>query len=480
MNRALFTLLFGMLTSQFAEARVVHFYASGGGESATERNRFTDSAQSFGSYSRYYGKSEDYRIIFDGNRPTGKFAITTGEIADYQLSGRTPSQETLNKKIPDFTPANFASEIDRLIADTQSGKIKKGDSVIVTLDTHGSSERVGHQFFVSTNDGLTDVYPKLERLRNELNKRGIKLGIISGACHSQPLLDLANKNTCVITGSNENVGYMGFVGEIYSNARPGKSLEEVYLKARLASTSKSVPQISTQTHDDSLAILSEISSLTRNHKVDVDRLFARGGRQCRTKTEIQGILGAISDIFEEQTGTKAFSSPTLFVSPPIVPGGDTVGLILNYALNAIKTDGTFSDNQRSELANAMISYEASWQKLSRAHEIINSPQVTMGRTLVTPRGAENYTYADLGSRDFTKEPDSENIRLRDIHEYLMRKDPKYVEYRSAREDWANSQSLLENSASTIAKYERLLYDRYYRTKIKNQKGDSSPCANIKF
>jgi hypothetical protein len=77
-------------------------------------------------------------------------------------------------------------------------------------------------------------------------KYGVQLTILDLSCHSGESLRLQNSSTCVITGSGpDHPSYGSFVDLLFSKMKPGISMEEAYLLARMEDNSPSFPMIST-------------------------------------------------------------------------------------------------------------------------------------------------------------------------------------------------------------------------------------------
>jgi len=163
----------------------------------------------------------------------------------------------------DFNAKNYEDMISKYLAKIKSGEIKKGEQLIVVMDTHGGDntpKRSGAEphkthSLALTGGGISD-YTKISGDKSssmdvmlELSKAakdyGVKLGIIDLSCHSGHSINLANENTCVITSTGPNhFAYTSFANEFAKQIDKGKSLEEVFLDTRKNTSDASYPMIS--------------------------------------------------------------------------------------------------------------------------------------------------------------------------------------------------------------------------------------------
>lgn len=178
--------------------------------------------------------------------------------------GHPKTEEILRTSYKDTNATSFTTQqYKKLIADyvtkINNGEFTKGDQILIHIATHGAI-KVGGQLThsVATANNALQNYDtlggdladldELKRLSDLANQKGIKLGIIDESCHSGNSLSLANDNTCVLTitgplhygwnGGNSNPDVLN------KNLVPGKSLEDIYLKARRESADTGFPMIS--------------------------------------------------------------------------------------------------------------------------------------------------------------------------------------------------------------------------------------------
>lgn len=211
--------------SAYAKKEVVFF--GGGGEPATPGTIFDKTYQDFGLFSPQSGWTS--RSYFNGGHPQSEAlanAISKGQ----------------NKPMTAFHVNNEIANLKKRI---QSGDLKSGDQLMVTVATHGlphEAPQLAHS--VAATDGIIDL-GQLKELRDLAEAKGVQLGIVDYSCHSGSTLALGSDKTCVVSAASHNVGYVNAGEEIGKNLKKGANLEDAFLIGRRA-LSPGAPQISTE------------------------------------------------------------------------------------------------------------------------------------------------------------------------------------------------------------------------------------------
>lgn len=214
------------------------------------------------------GEGKGPTTIFDKDlKHITNFAKSNPEwIVTSSFNGGHTETENIIKTNTNLTNQNFTKKtFEQIIKTYESkilkGEIKSGDQLLIHINTHGarrdeSSEKT-HKIATAesalenyeTIGGASVGLDKLKKLTELADQKGIKLAILDFSCHSGSTLNLASKNTCVITSTGPNhYGYTGsdltFTSLFNSKLEKGKSLEEIYLEARENYSDKSFPMIS--------------------------------------------------------------------------------------------------------------------------------------------------------------------------------------------------------------------------------------------
>jgi hypothetical protein len=243
------------LVSYAEEPKKYLYYMGGGGEPKGESTNFDGNLKSIGKFS----KSEDWQTTFAFNGGHKK----TEEILSSQVTGRV---------IPGgFIEKNYNELVDEMILKIKSGQIKRGDQLMISIDTHGAkqgkddkSHRVA--FAYETAKELTNLtgartakLDNLEELAKLAGDNGVKLAILDLSCFSGNTQKIKNKNVCVISASGPDQYSYGdvvdflffkwnppitFGGKLISSFKKGKNLEELFLNAREIGNVADYPMIS--------------------------------------------------------------------------------------------------------------------------------------------------------------------------------------------------------------------------------------------
>lgn len=227
------------LISYNLKAENYYLYMGAGGESKESATTIFD--VNLNHFKPYYSRinQKNVDIVYNG--------------------GHTKTEASLktifpNKEVKDFNQTNYNSKIQQYVALINSGKMKAGDQLIVSVDTHGAPNTwkadLTHQVATGTaHDGSENVsMDTMKVLVDAANKKGVKLAILDLSCHSGNTQKLANDKTCVISSTGpEHYSFKGndtFTAQLFDQFRPGTNLEEAFIRARELAEDRSYPMIS--------------------------------------------------------------------------------------------------------------------------------------------------------------------------------------------------------------------------------------------
>lgn len=174
--------------------------------------------------------------------------------------GHSKSEALMKKHFPskensDFTAVAYKRLIEDYKKKINSGEIKSQDELLIIIHTHGreNNGEQGHSVTTSTSAVNLD---DMEGLMKLAEAKGIKLAIADMSCHSgntQAYKKIA-PNACIVTSTGpKHYAYTtsptSFTELFLSNLKPGRSLENIFLKARRESNDSSYPMISTKQND---------------------------------------------------------------------------------------------------------------------------------------------------------------------------------------------------------------------------------------
>jgi len=253
-----------ILLSDNAFAKKQFLYLGGGGEPTNATG--TDGKIIQGTM--FDDNLKDVSSFLDDNPSWEKEVAFNG--------GHPKTEAILKKDFPDsstsfFTNENYLKIIDKYTEQLQNGSLKKGDQLLIQVDTHGSmkgekeeTHSISTSFKAIKNYGVFEANESvsldaLKNLKNLAKEKGVKVAIIDLSCHSGNTLKLADDNTCVISGTGpEHYGYyneLAFSRKFPQFLSKGKNLEEVFLETRRHSLDPSFPMISAP---EGLAVQEEI------------------------------------------------------------------------------------------------------------------------------------------------------------------------------------------------------------------------------
>lgn len=157
-----------------------------------------------------------------------------------------------------FTEANMERVLLDLTDKIKNGTLKKGDKLFLTINSHGvrktdldKTHRVSFAYKNSSIIPQRFLMDRLETIIGLASEKEIKLAIIDFSCFSGNTLNLALKNTCVISATGtDHYSYTTFSSKFFESMEKGKNLEEVYLESRMVGKNIDFPMISTQEGQD--------------------------------------------------------------------------------------------------------------------------------------------------------------------------------------------------------------------------------------
>ncbi|MBC7714929.1 MAG: hypothetical protein H7177_16405 [Rhizobacter sp.] len=231
-------------------------------------------------------QKKQFYFLGGGGEPTGETTIFDGEIkrmgsfinnSDWDSTvsfngGHSKTEELIKSKMGKaknagpFIEKNYNAMMDEMIAKMQSGELKDGDQLMITIDTHGARRSSGkdaektHRVAMSYSEAkeltnLTGAHvvdlDKLDKIVELAAKKNVKLAVADLSCYSGNLLNIKNDKVCLISGTGpEQYGYASgnykvaffsfspavtFGSKFIDSFKKGKNLEELFLSARSAS-----------------------------------------------------------------------------------------------------------------------------------------------------------------------------------------------------------------------------------------------------
>lgn len=184
---------------------------------------------------------------------------------DVSFNGGHPDTEAILKQnfqdvqTTSFTSQQYKKMINEYEKKLQLGFFSSGDQILIQIATHGAingQNQLTHSVatannavknYDTLNGDLADL-DDLKRITQLAKAKGVKVAIIDESCHSGNSLALADENTCVLSSTGPvHYGWNGGNSNpdvLNKTLAPGKSLEDIFLKARRDSSDSGFPMIS--------------------------------------------------------------------------------------------------------------------------------------------------------------------------------------------------------------------------------------------
>lgn len=210
-----------------AKPRKIHIAIAGGGEARDKENQFDSSLPGIAGLAQ---KGWETRLHYDFGHPSTK-PLT----AKLKLSSLTEMRPLAGDEVS----ATFLELKARLLS-TES-RFKKGDQILISIDSHGSKGPDGNHYVSLAGDGVMNLVPYIKVLIPLAQKKGIKLGLVFDSCFSGNAIQeiertlATTSNVCLISSSAvDRISYGAmdsdstFAGMIQSS----KTLEEGFLAYR--------------------------------------------------------------------------------------------------------------------------------------------------------------------------------------------------------------------------------------------------------
>lgn len=202
------------------------FYAGGGAELAKPQNSFDTPTISL--LKSLKGSPHLFSAVYNGGHPTSE----------------KMSKALIGKNLPVINKRNFDLSLDQIEKELIQPNYTQ---LVVIINTHGEPAKTGeltHQVLGQDNQEKIKL-DRLLALKEKAKKAGVKLALIDMSCHSGLLHRLADENTCTITGSDKEVGYIKDSQVLFEEFGRGQTLEQSFLNMRQKTQSFGQPVIGT-------------------------------------------------------------------------------------------------------------------------------------------------------------------------------------------------------------------------------------------
>lgn len=263
-----------------------------------------------------------YQVAFNGGHSVTESILATN--FSRPVAPTTPfNEQTYKKMIADYK------------AKIISGTIASGDQLVIVIDTHGAmktDKSLTHQVAVNSSKKITSTGIKdynnlsgsetvslddLQEIVKLTNEKGIKLGIIDMSCHSGNTLALKQNapNTCIITSTGpDHYGFAGattFNGQLWQSLKPGVSLEQAFLEARLNAKDNGYPMISSPTGNEvnnevykSMTPYMYYKSPVSDKLTNYVKTNSSDQLICQRENQFNELIAKINELEAAATGTK--------------------------------------------------------------------------------------------------------------------------------------------------------------------------------
>ncbi len=480
MNLIFYSIIF-FLTSNFSFAENHLLILGGGGEPQTESTIFDNGMKDF---SKNLKRSKwKYEISFNGGH-----SVTENILKKKYSKAITPPT--------DFTRENFTKLIQSYKNKILSGQIRSGDQLMILINTHGAEKEFQestHSISLSggavTNINTLEGSEKasldtLQEIVKLTNERGINLGIIDLSCHSGNTLALKKNstNTCIISASGPlHYGFTGsgsFIENFLSNLNPGISLEEAFLKSRLASVSADYPMISTNENTKIVRdVYDQITPYLYYYAPDEDKMSpyvlinSSSSQLCKREDEFNDLISKIDGLKSVlKPRRNSFNADELkrLLFEYKRSQDDIFKAIEQMGVFNLDKEEFFLISQNSNDFNTRFKTKFTWLEI--LHSDIDGMS-TYSETLIKNSKSETEKQDIQSLKELIKQ-----IKLK--KQQILTENPKLLNYQTYVDLKIKAMKNTEELASQIALQEKKFYEELYRRSQTNNPND--PCKRIIF
>lgn len=426
-------LIFAVTSVTYANKKEVIFFG-GGGEPAGDSTIFDRGVSTFMPFMP--GSGWTVRPYFNGG---------------HKRSENIARMKFGNNNKP-MTSQNVRAEILSLRKRIESGDLKQGDQLMLTIYTHGATPKSGQQSHsVSTTDGTFDL-DEVIALRDLAERKGVKLAIVDMSCHSGNTLKLSSDKTCVVSATGEGLGYNTSSESMGMNLIRGSNLEMAFIRARRTPVGAS-PQISSPAGKKTYAATKFLhESMEENSRLSArkDPNFCYGSENeefkklARNISDIRknSIYDQVSNYFGITAGTAQGMTDKMQTA------------LDNYA------------NGRKKLQDSFDAMEALNPRSCRA----------LGNNSLCGKN-ENFEYGYSLLAKMKAEGKLEKAREAELEVYKQHiESPEFKKWKQAQDDYKTQPSIYP-LAKDVGRAERDIYEQVYLENAKDNR-EPNPCKDF--
>ena len=475
-----FLCLIFVFLSEAGAATNLLYYIGGSGDPSASTSSFDPDIEKLGKF--VHGSNWQPTVLFDGNRSDTKKIMMRG-LGDFGES---------------FTTKGFTKTVENLEKQLAAKSILEGSQVLFVIDSHGKSARkkeLTHPVEAENHELVS--LDRLKILRDKMKKAGVKFAIVDTSCYSGLTQSLGDADTCVISTTTKgmpsvNIGAINF----YDHLKPGKSLEENFLLARINDISPEFPQISSEAGKKLERILRPLAPKTYWTDEEIvstailDAYFR--SVSCRSEQENdKSLTSLIASLQQLVDSGKLLTDGT---------SSGVLGFLKQLPSKILGQEENFDLSQRLErMQSAIADYN---KKISAARQAFVDKEKLAHLSLHIGNKAYSYEElyglrknssdlelqqevreAELDDPDVSKAQKKESAKqLREIAELkaslnVLDGDPEFRNFSRNREVYRKTFLSLTEDAFEISKMERGFYDALYSAYQKQDKGPN-PCATF--
>lgn len=466
--------LLGLLVATFslsvsAQSRYIAILG-GGGEPKTDTTIFDTDVNAM---TKFVSANPEWKTTLSFN---GGHVKTEKIIQDNMGSYNVATQS--------FTRNSYEAIIKSYEDKINSGEIKPGDQLLLHINTHGATrnEAMEKTHVVSTAEGTLTNYDtlggdtvsldRLDKLAKMAEQKGIKLAIIDQSCHSGNTLNLANKNTCVISGTGPNhYGYGGggstFNSRFNEKLAKGKSLEEVFLEARSDFYDMSFPMISSpQGQDIQKRIYDGITPYLYNYDPKHDKLTPflekemTSGEYCNADATHNKLIAEVNTLLT--------LSATAATKDAVEKFKQTVNEYYNY-LAGLRTDMknagfTEMDQQQEFCGDIPKQYQAKLHETKKCMKYSNKQLLTLNFDNIIASFTKSANQATLPHDKASYMAMVAFLEKAKIAKaQLIADHPNYANIEKFWESYPDRQNKTNDLGFAVARAQQKVYDLLYRS-----------------